>query len=322
MGMNAADLRLHTGDLRQLASVRALRLLDGPEGEQRASVLSSGGGLDMWVLPDRSMDIGPVSWRGMPMAWQHPNGFISPSRHDPFADDGSGIERALSGFLVTCGYDSVRHSTTGAPLHGSHTLTPARITRQVEDWRLATPALVCEGEWTCAHLSKQAYRVQRCIVMPVGGMSFTLEDRVENIGHSTAPFDTLYHMNLGFPAIQGDMRLTVGLDPVNLDALHAPLGSGHEPLVCCFSAEGQTSLVTRLQRSACETWPAVDMTLTSFCDELPWLQVWQDPRPGHRILALEPASSERTAQGGSRRPGELAPGECKTLRLQVSFNDP
>ncbi len=319
LSMTSAELRQYTGNLRQLASVRALRLDDGPEGGQRASLMSTGSGLDMWVLPDRSMDIGPLSWRGMPLAWQHPNGFVPPSRHSPFQDAGTGIERTLSGFLVTCGYDSVRHSSTGAPLHGSHTLTPARITRQREDWDHATPALVCEGEWTCAHLSRNAYRVQRRIVAPVGGNGFSLEDRIENIGHSSAPFDTLYHMNLGFPAVQGNMSLTVGSETLTLDALQDPLGSGHEPSVRCFSGAGAESLVTRFQRAAVDGWPALDMSLTSFCDELPWLQVWMDPRPGHRILALEPASSERNEQGGSRSPGRLAPGECKTLRLHVTF---
>lgn len=318
----AIDRYRSMGNPRQLASVRALRLEDGAEGGQRASAMSTGGGLDLWVLPDRSMDIGPLWFRGMPLAWQHPNGFLPPDRHSPCSDAGSGIERTLSGFLVTCGYDSVRHSTQGAPLHGSHTLTPARITRQLEDWTRETPTLVCEGEWTCAHLSRNAYRVQRRIEAPIGGKCFSLEDRVENIGHSQAPFDTLYHMNLGFPAVQAGMSLTVGSESLCLDALLAPPGTTHKPSVRCFSGDGDAALVTRFRRQAVDGWPELDMSLTSTCDELPWLQVWMDPRPGHRILALEPASSERSAQGESRCPGHLEPGESKTLRLQVSFNTP
>ena len=90
-------------DLRQLAAVRRITLDDGAERGVRALSFDTGGGLAFWLLADRSLDIGPLSFRGMPLAWQHPAGFVAPGLHDAQADGGTGIQRALSGFLVLVG---------------------------------------------------------------------------------------------------------------------------------------------------------------------------------------------------------------------------
>ncbi len=45
----------------------------------RALAFSTGGGLDFWVMADRSLDIGPLWYRGSPVAWQSPSGFRSRS---------------------------------------------------------------------------------------------------------------------------------------------------------------------------------------------------------------------------------------------------
>ena len=57
-------LKGRVGDLRQFASVRRITLDDGAERGVRALAFSTGGGLDFWVLSDRSLDIGPLWWRG------------------------------------------------------------------------------------------------------------------------------------------------------------------------------------------------------------------------------------------------------------------
>ena len=67
--MTGRQLRAKVGDLRQFASVRRITLDDGVERGVRALVFSSGGGLDFWAVSDRSLDIGPLWWKGMPVAW-------------------------------------------------------------------------------------------------------------------------------------------------------------------------------------------------------------------------------------------------------------
>ncbi len=123
---SAEDLRSLTGDRRQVASVRRIMLDEGPERGLAALAFSTGGGLDFWVLADRALDIGPLWWRGMPVAWQSPAGFRHPSLVDPEEDGGRGFERAFSGFLMTCGLDHTRQPVDGRPMHGRLHALPAR----------------------------------------------------------------------------------------------------------------------------------------------------------------------------------------------------
>ena len=135
----------------------------------RALAFSTGGGLDFWVLSDRSLDIGPLWWKGTQLAWQAPAGFRSPALTDPDSEDGRGFNRSLSGFLVTCGLDHTRQPVAGHPLHGRLPFTPARVTAYGEDWRAAVPVLYVEGEVTQARFGGEALRLHRRIEAPIGG---------------------------------------------------------------------------------------------------------------------------------------------------------
>ncbi len=170
------------GDLRQVASVRRIVLDDGPETGVRALAFSTGGGLDFWVLSDRSLDIGPLWWKGTQLAWQAPAGFRSAALTDLDSEDGRGFSRSLSGFLVTCGLDHTRQPAAGHPLHGRLPYTPARVTAYGEDWRAAVPVLYVEGEVTQARLGGEVLRLHRRIEAPIGGATFTIRDPVENLG--------------------------------------------------------------------------------------------------------------------------------------------
>lgn len=292
-------------DLRQLASVRRITLDEGPERGVRALSFDTGGGLAFWVLADRSLDIGPLSFRGMPLAWQHPAGFIAPALHDAQADGGTGIQRSLSGFLVTCGLDNARQPKEGLPLHGSLPLTPARVTACAEDWDRPDPLLFAQGEVTTAHLGGACFRLHRRIEAPVGGTSLTLTDRVENIGPEPAEMHILYHTNFGFPMVTEETGL-------RLDG--APLAAVDGETRCYPTPKGATADITR---PACTDWPGVRAQIES---DLPYFQVWRDARPRRNILALEPSNCDREADGTSGPGTRLAPGESWQTRLRYTFS--
>ena len=42
------------------------------------------------ILIDRSLDIGPLTWRGQPVGWESPSGFRHPAGHDPRRGLGAG----------------------------------------------------------------------------------------------------------------------------------------------------------------------------------------------------------------------------------------
>lgn len=130
------------------------------------------GALDFTVLIDRSLDIGPLSWRGLKIGWESPAGFRHPAGHDPHADEGRGFNRLFSGFLVTGGLEHIRQPKDGHPLHGSLPFTPAALTASGE----AGGVLFCEGE-----VRQLAFRLRRRIEAPIGGNSLAITDTVENL---------------------------------------------------------------------------------------------------------------------------------------------
>lgn len=292
-------------DLRQLAAVRRITLDDGAERGVRALSFDTGGGLAFWLLADRSLDIGPLSFRGMPLAWQHPAGFVAPGLHDAQADGGTGIQRALSGFLVTCGLDNVRQPRDGLPLHGTLPLTPARVTACGEDWDRPDPLLFAEGVVTTAHMGGACFRLHRRIAAPVGGAALTLIDRVENIGPERAEMRVLYHTNFGFPMVAEGT--TLHLDGAEVQA--------EDRETTCHPVPG--GCFAGIARPASADWPAVGARIES---DLPFFQIWRDARPRRNVLALEPCNCDRAADGTSGPGTWLAPGESWQTRLHYTFS--
>jgi hypothetical protein len=145
------------GDLSQVAGVRRLVLDDGAERGVRVLHFDTGGGLVFWVAVDRALDLATLSWRGVPLAWQGPNGFRSPACTTR-GRGGRGLMRTFSGLLVTCGLDHIRQPRDGQPLHGRLPFTPQRLLGYGEDWERGEPVLFCEGEVVQARLGGEHLR--------------------------------------------------------------------------------------------------------------------------------------------------------------------
>ncbi|MBX3576137.1 MAG: DUF4432 family protein [Rhizobiaceae bacterium] len=305
-------------DLRQLAGVRRIVLDDGPERGVRALSFSTGGGLDFWVLSDRSMDIGPLWWRGVQIGWMAPGGFRSPFLADLDSDDGQGFTRSISGFLVTCGLDHIRKQDERNPLHGRFPFTPARILACGEDWDGAEPVLFCEGEVVQARLGGEALILRRRIEAPIGKATIRIRDRVENIGPDGTDHAMLYHFNLGYPAVAGGTCVYVG-DRKVVGPLAVPEDEVCEPFLALRESAAQpaTSILATVV-----TEPGFSMSLSVDESTLPWLQLWRDLRPRVGIFAMEPCTSARTLDGRSDGNVVLKSGEERRYELNLDFGGP
>lgn len=311
-----AALAAQVGDLRQVASVRRIVLDDGPERGVRALAFSTGGGLDFWVLSDRSLDVGPVWWRGAQLAWLSPGGFRSPALTDLDGEGGHGFNRSFSGFLVTCGLDHIRQPVNGHPLHGRLPFTPARLTGYGEDWERDEAVLFCEGEVTQARIGGEALRLRRRIEAPVGGATIRIRDEVENLGASAWPQAMLYHFNLGYPAVATGSVVSLDGETV-VGPLAVPENGDPSGAVTLPVAVGRrvSSTVTTPSDGA------ADLSL-AFCFDsatLPYIQLWRDLRPRSGILAIEPCTSARNGDGRSAPEKTIEPGERRAYAVDVTI---
>ena len=314
-------MRRLVGDLRQLACVRRIVLDDGPERGVRALSFSTGGGLDFWVLCDRSFDIGPLWWRGTSVAWQGPNGFASPALHDAEGDGGFGFERSFGGFLVTCGLDHIRQPqiSKGLPLHGRLPFSPGRLLSYGEDWNAPVPMLFCEGEVIQARLNGERLRLVRRIEAPIGGAGLRIIDKVCNVGARDEAVAVLYHMNFGFPLVGAGTRVELNgssaMEPIGTNA------GGLGPRVECFPAGEDAVAACTVSRASDGKWRGLQAKVSWETSALPYAQIWNDLRPYTNVVAIEPVTSERMADGSSGPGPILLPGETLRSGVAVEFCD-
>lgn len=305
------------GSPRQLASLRRVTLEDGAEAGVRALLFSSGGGLDLMALESRTLDIGTLHYRGVPIAWQGTAGFRHPGLLDPARNGGRGFEEGFSGFLVTCGLEHIRQPKDGAPLHGHLPFTPARLTARTEDWPTdgeSEPVLACEGEVIQPRPGRGGYRLRRRIEVPVGATTLRLRDEVTNIGRETAPLALLYHMNLGYPALREGARVSFCGEA--LLGPFGPLPAAEEIAPRCFPAPGDQA------ECRYETAEGFCLSLRFSARELPYLQLWSDPRAGTGVVSLEPCTSDRLEGGESGPPIVLEPGETRGFGFELQLSGP
>ena len=312
------ELRPLVGDLRQLASVRRIILDEGPERGVQALAFSTGGGLDFWVLCDRSFDIGPLWWRGTPIAWQSPSGFASPYLRDPHGDGGFGFERLFSGFLVTCGLEHIRQPADGKPLHGHLPFTPGRLLSHGEDWDAAEPVIFCEGETTQARLNGERLRLKRRIEAPIGGAVLRITDEVLNIGGRHETVAVLYHMNFGFPIVGSGTTVSLNDDPL-LGPLH-DVDPEAQPTVRCFEVGDQAQAKCVIRREKSGLRRGTEAIVSWETSTLPHAQVWHDLRPYSQVIGIEPVTSAREYRINQDVPS-IAPGNAMPFSLAVSFAD-
>lgn len=292
------------GDPRQLASVQRLVLADGPDAGQPLLAFSTGGGLDFHVKEQGSLDIRSLQLRGLPLGWRHPAG----DRGNP--------QRALTGFLVTCGLENVRAPRDGLPQHGSLALSPVRLTALGEDWQAPEPHLFATGEITQPLPCGAVCRITRRITAPIGGTRLEINDRIENISATPAEVMLLYHVNFGFPVAAPGCEVRIG--DRRIAGIEGPETSDHPGLpVCHRMPEGAPVSVTR---AASGDWPGMRLQLNFDTESLPFLQTWRDARPGRNILAVEPCNCDLRADGTSAPAPLLAPREIRQSGLVLSFD--
>jgi hypothetical protein len=211
--MTARQLKPYVGTMKQLAGV-TLGVLDNGRGRGvRVADFDNGSGLAFQVLPDRGMDIGRATFRGIPLSYLTPVGIAHPAYYEP---DGFRWLRSFGAGLMTgCGLSHV-----GAPeaeagmrvdgplgLHGRLSNTPAENLCVAEDWVDGVYRLQVSGILREASFFAENLECRRTISTAMGKDGIVICDRITNRGVRPAPMMALYHINAGFPLL--DERATL-----------------------------------------------------------------------------------------------------------------
>jgi hypothetical protein len=326
-------LRERVGDLAQVASVRPVRLSDGPEDGTRALDVRVAGGLHVLVLTDRGMDLGPAWYLGQPLAWTSPTGAAHPS----FTQDHTWLRAFHGGLLVTAGLQNVgpdcvdqgeRHG-----LHGRASSTPARSVR----WDVLTdgPAPVVEVSGVVRETSVFGADLQltRTLRFAVGEPTVEIHDVVENRGFDDAALMLLYHFNLGWPVVDEGARLIapphravargdLARPGVGDHDQMGPPRAGAVPEVFEHVLTGppEAAVVGFVNEGFAPTG-GLGLTVTYRPAQLPRLWHWRMQGKGLYLNGIEPATCDVLGRDVARAAGELdvlAPAQRRHFDLTVT----
>lgn len=256
------------------------------------------------LTPQSVLDVAGAVFHGVDLA----PGAAVPSDGDPR------IDKALPGFLFTCGPDHIRHPVPveGAadgrlyPLHGSFSSSPARDVLIEED----EGEVVCEGRVavSLAHGGKadlaRRWRADR----RTGHI--TLDDRVTNTGDTSWPPFGMYHINFGTGLFDADTRLTGAMLPGG--SLPWRFGEGDREIFCVPAAETATHGWAEIAIGPIAALGGRSVHIRFRTDTLPHLQVWRNLSPGSAVLGIEPVSHRLVPRAELIAAGEaadFAPGE-------------
>ena len=322
-GTNLVDALPRIGSLDQVARVDRFVEDDGPARGARRIRVVNGGGLEFEVHPDRGLDIGSATYRGIPLAWLSSTGITRPDAYEP---DGRGWLRTFGGGLVTtCGLDSFgppaddEDGTIG--MHGRVGSIPARLS----ETNATAERVVVAGSVRQTAVFQENLLLERRITSEVGSSTLRIDDTVTNEGAYPSPHMVLYHVNLGWPLLDTGTVVDIParhVEPRDPDAVAGfddrtvigePEASFREQVFIHEAGEERIARVVNEKRG---------MTLTlRYSETLPAIFQWKLTAPKHFVLGLEPANTpEIQGRAAARDHGllpTLQPGESRSYSIEI-----
>lgn len=329
-GVAAADIASRAGSLDQVARIDKFTEDDGKARGARRLRLITGGGLEADIHPDRALDIGHVTYRGVPVSWISSAGMTAPTLAESRKTEW--LRSFGGGLLATCGLDSFGPpSTVGAtefPMHGRVGATPAVL----EEARIISGLLVLRGATRQTTVFGENLVLRRTITAEVGGSKLSVEDTVINEGTVEAGHMMLYHVNLGWPLLSEHARLEISSTKVTPRDDHAAAGVArwHQLEPPQEGSREQVFLhdVSRFaQGQASIDNPVLGMRFTLRFDTaaLPALHQWKMAGVGHYVMGLEPANTMHVqGRSSAEESGALQTlnvGENVTYRMSFDFGN-
>lgn len=327
-GRSLDEARRRVGALDQVARIERFVDDDGAGRGSRRIRMVTGGGLEVEMLPDRALDLGHVSYRGVPVAWISPVGILSPALAE--SRDGHWLRSFGGGLLATCGLDAFGPPTAvdgvEYPQHGRVGVTPATMTRTETDG----DQLIVAGTVRQAAVFAENLVLQRTYSSPLGGSTLRLTDTVRNEGLDDAGHMVLYHVNVGWPLLDETATLEVDSREVTPRDEDARAGAGRWHQIEAPQAGYREQVFGHDFRDHGLVTVAIDnptldlrFELAFDSSTLPAMHQWKMSGEGHYVMGLEPVNvNSFTGRAGTDAAGVLPilrRGREITYSLELRF---
>ena len=299
----------YIGHPSQLVTLRRVTVAEGRSRGTDIIEVRTAGGLEVDILPDAGLDIGPCRYRGLSMSWMSKNGPDSPTVIAPYESEF--VNTFPGGLLYTCGLRSAgpanRDSGEWHPLHGRyHSLAAEQVCAEIIGDEITVRGVIRETA-----LFGHVLENRRTIRIPAFGASVTVEDAITNLTPRDEEWMQIYHCNFGYPLLSEKARLILPDDRETIPrTAFAKTGLGRE---CAFDppipGEEERVFFQKMRHDfrAELVNPAlgVRMTMTWSGGTLPILSQWRSMAAGDYVLGLEPTNCYIMGRHAERENGTL-----------------
>lgn len=234
------------------------------------------------------------------------------------------IDRALPGFMFTCGPDHIRHpepvegGTEGQlyPLHGSLSSHPAMDILYEED----DGEVVCSARVPVSLANGETAELKRLWRADRTTGHITLDDVVTNTGERPWPPVAMYHINFNTRLFDEGTRLTGAM--IEGGSLPWRFGEGDMKLFCVPASETSEHGWADVALGPVAALGGRTLHVRFRTDTLSYLQVWRNQSPGCHVLGIEPVSHRQAGRAELIASGEMkdfAPGEAVSYGLSFEL---
>ncbi len=335
-----SELLAHVGDISQVARIKPYRLIEGFEDGVFALDVTNGSGLDFTVLASRGMDISSAHYNGRSMMWRSATTDSYPAHFDHEGEGGRGWLRSFyGGLVVTCGltWAGANDTDNGIPygIHGRIGNTPATNVQWDGVWEGDDYLLTITGKLREATVFGENLQMTRTITTKLGSNVLHIHDTVENLGAKPTEHMMLYHINIGFPAVNDTAEListsqsAVPRDPIaeerfdRYTQMQAPEAGYQETVYfheLATDADGYATAAVIDKQTESGDGKGFGVYCKYLPTQLPRFIEWKMMDSGTYVVGMEPANCLVMGRPNERRAGTLQvlqPGEVRHYSVEI-----
>ncbi|MBQ3477189.1 MAG: aldose 1-epimerase family protein [Clostridia bacterium] len=295
------DLMKYMGSMQQAAYIRPLTYAEGRSTGLKAYEVKNGP-LCYKLMADKCLDMCELSYKGVNFSFLSKPGLQGRNAYDTAGDEA--IRGIMGGMFFTCGVETICAPCTvdgvDYPMHGRMRTTPGEHLSADAFWAEDGYHLRASAEMREAALFGENMTLRRSIETVYGQKTVTLTDVFENQGYRDEPLMLLYHINLGWPFLDENLRLILPTRKVTprdaeaeghegeYDRMDPPKDNEPEYVfIHDLAPDADGSL------RAVAVNEALGLGLEIGWNEanLPYFMEWKSTASGDYVIGLEPANS-------------------------------
>lgn len=197
----------YIGNEFQLYGVRVITLNNGKSNNVKLLEVKNGIGLELEINLDRCFDITSLKLNGINFSYLASCGYVNSSYYD---NKGDGFLKSFcAGFLTTCGLTQVGSPNVDnneeLPLHG----TISNIPVSNYYYYIKNNKIYLKAEILDENIFSYKLQLLRTIEISLLKNEFKVKDEIINRGDKVTPLQILYHMNLGYPFLNENLKINI-----------------------------------------------------------------------------------------------------------------